>query len=244
MGKRKTILVVDDNADFLSSLSSLLEQWDYRSLEARSGGDALASLRRHKPDLMLLDWILPDATGLDVLSAIRSDPELAATKTIVITGHSHLANEPILLHGRRILQKPVQLGVLREAIDEAILRRPLEVLIADDMNDVGKAIAFGLRYHGMTVRQCNGGDECVALFSEHRNTIDVVLLDVQMPNLDGPETLAALRQIDPNVKAAFITGNLGKYSSEQLFQAGALRVLQKPILPFTLARDILAMVGK
>jgi DNA-binding NarL/FixJ family response regulator len=58
--------------------------------------------------------------------------------------------------------------------------------------------------------------------------IDVVLMDVQMPGLYGPQTFTLLREIDPHVRCVFMSGNTGRYSAEELIALGASRVLSKP----------------
>jgi len=71
-----------------------------------------------------------------------------------------------------------------------------------------------------------------------------VLLDVQMPDLDGPDTLAALQKINPGVRFCFISGNTGKYHTEQLWAMGAAHVLQKPFASLSLlARLLWRLVG-
>jgi len=67
-----------------------------------------------------------------------------------------------------------------------------------------------------------------------------VLLDVRMPEMDGPQTLAALRSINPEVRCCFMSGHTGDYSAEQLLELGASHVFQKPFglseLAWTLQR--------
>ena len=64
-----------------------------------------------------------------------------------------------------------------------------------------------MRSHGLAVWLAADGPEAVELYRGHRDTIDVVLLDVQMPGLDGPATLTALREFDPGVLCCFMTGH-------------------------------------
>jgi CheY-like chemotaxis protein len=63
----------------------------------------------------------------------------------------------------------------------------------------------------------------------------VVLLDVRMPELDGPGTLAALQTLDPQVRCCFMSGYLGGYTEERLLSLGAAAVLPKP---FQLANTV------
>ena len=103
-----------------------------------------------------------------------------------------------------------------------------EVLVVEDEPAVLRMLDFALRCHGFLVRAASGGGAAVGLYERHRGTVDVVLLDVRMPGMDGPRTLAALRRIDPGVRCVFMSGNTGEYRAEQLLALGAARVLPKP----------------
>ncbi|MDB5306735.1 MAG: cheY 2 [Gemmataceae bacterium] len=103
-----------------------------------------------------------------------------------------------------------------------------EVLVADDEPALLAMLDFALRFHGFAVRRAAGGEAAVRAFGRHRRTVDVALLDVQMPGMDGPRTLAALREIDPAMRCVFMSGDTGPYTAEQLLALGAVRVLPKP----------------
>jgi CheY-like chemotaxis protein len=104
------------------------------------------------------------------------------------------------------------------------------VLVVEDHADVRQLLGIALPRFGLPVWLAAGGREAVRLYREHRPEIGVVLLDVRMPDLDGPETLAALRELDPAVRVVFMTGNSWPYTTEELLALGAARVLEKPIL--------------
>jgi two-component system phosphate regulon response regulator PhoB len=78
---RERILLVDDEADIVELLEYNLRQAGYTVVTARDGNTALAEVRRQKPDLVLLDWMLPDILGTDVCKRLRRD---ASTSTIPI----------------------------------------------------------------------------------------------------------------------------------------------------------------
>jgi CheY-like chemotaxis protein len=110
------------------------------------------------------------------------------------------------------------------------------VLLAEDDEVVRQMLAVALGYHGFRVWQAAGGREAVALYRGHGGSIGVVLLDVQMPDPDGPRTLALLRELDPAVPVVFVSGDTGRYTAEQLRSLGAAGVLQKPF-------DVADLVG-
>jgi len=103
-----------------------------------------------------------------------------------------------------------------------------EVLVVDDEPAVLAMLDFALRSHAFVVRRASGGAAAVDTFRRHRATVAAVLLDVQMPEMDGPQTLSALREIEPGVCCVFMSGNTGRYAPEELRALGAAQVLQKP----------------
>jgi CheY-like chemotaxis protein len=66
------------------------------------------------------------------------------------------------------------------------------------------------------------------LFWRHREMIDLVLLDVCMPGLDGPQTATALQQLEPRIRFCFMSGDLGGYTDRKLRELGALALIPKP----------------
>ncbi len=102
------------------------------------------------------------------------------------------------------------------------------VLVVDDEHLVRVMLQLGLERDGFQVWTATNGREAVELYREHRDEIAVVLLDVRMPGLDGPATLDALRQLSPEVRACFMTGDPGAYDPVGLRQRGAAHVVAKP----------------
>ncbi len=119
---------------------------------------------------------------------------------------------------------------------------PLEVLIAEDHDQVRMLLSLALRVGGFSVRVACSGEEAVDLYRRHRP--HVVLLDVQMPGLDGPQTLAALRQIDPHVRAVFMSGNTGDYTVADLLDLGAACVISKPFRLDDLTQTLRGVAGR
>lgn len=83
-----TILVVDDTPPNVKLLRLILDDAGYKVLEASSGEEALATLKREKPDAMILDVRMPGMTGYEVCAAVRADPEFATLPVIMVTALS------------------------------------------------------------------------------------------------------------------------------------------------------------
>jgi CheY-like chemotaxis protein len=105
---------------------------------------------------------------------------------------------------------------------------PAGVLAVDDDPAVLCLLAAWLRREGFEVWPACQGGQAVELYQRHRHAIVAVLIDVRMPGMDGPQTLAALRQLDASVPCCFLTGDPAPYTEEGLLQLGAVRVFRKP----------------
>jgi two-component system, OmpR family, response regulator len=106
--------------------------------------------------------------------------------------------------------------------------RPTGVLVIEDERLMLKAMEQGLRKRGFVVWAAPDGGEGVDLYRRFGSQIDVVLSDVQMPVLDGPKTLDALREINPCVRFCFMTGDTRSATLTNLLRRGAMRVFTKP----------------
>ena len=85
MDTKGTILVVDDNRDNIEILRAFLESRGYVVAEAPDGKSALARLDELKPDLVLLDVMMPGMDGWQVCRTIKNHPDLGATKVVMVT---------------------------------------------------------------------------------------------------------------------------------------------------------------
>ncbi len=119
----------------------------------------------------------------------------------------------------------------------------LGVLVVDDNHMVRIMVQLGLELYRFDVWLAPDGAEALRLYRKHRERIDVVLLDVRMPGLDGPQTLDALRELDPKVLVCFMSGDLGGYRPEELRQRGAAHLLAKPFHLDQLARTLRLLVN-
>ncbi len=115
--------------------------------------------------------------------------------------------------------------------EEAMIRQPHNkpgVLVVDDEHFVRSMVQLGLERNGFHVWLASGGRDAIDLYRKHRENIAVVLLDVRMPGLDGPETLEALRELNSEVRACFMSADTGAYGPEGLQERGAACVITKP----------------
>jgi DNA-binding response OmpR family regulator len=83
------ILVVDDNPDSVTIMRSILETQHYEVLVATSGNEALECLKKEKVDLVLLDVMMPEMSGLEVLERIKEEAATGRLPVILVTAKTH-----------------------------------------------------------------------------------------------------------------------------------------------------------
>jgi DNA-binding response OmpR family regulator len=134
MSGGETILVVEDNRDVRAFVTSALEAAGYTVVEAVTGWQALRTAESAPPDALLLDWQLPDITGLDVLRALRAGGCMSPAILMTGYGSEELAMIALRLGARDYLIKPFSPDELFKAIETALaesrLRRERDLLRA------------------------------------------------------------------------------------------------------------------
>lgn len=89
----KRILIIDDEPSIVISLEFLMGREGYEVRVARDGEAGLAAVRSDCPDLVVLDVMMPKLDGFAVLAAIRADPDLAATRVLMLTAKGREAEQ-------------------------------------------------------------------------------------------------------------------------------------------------------
>jgi len=114
----RTVLVADDDIDILSLVTRHLRTLDVNVLEASDGEEALRIAKRERPDLVILDVMMPGMTGWEVCRAIRDDDALGDTLVMMVTGIGERLNEMTspLYGANEFIDKPFDLGELDKKV--------------------------------------------------------------------------------------------------------------------------------
>ncbi len=118
----KKILIVDDDANILFLISEVLTRNGYEPLMAYSGASALELVKNHRPELVVLDIMMPGIDGFEVCRAIKADPGLAAVKIILLTAKIESADiqAGIAAGADAYFTKPFKIAELLEKIRELV----------------------------------------------------------------------------------------------------------------------------
>ena len=114
----KTVLIVEDNELNMKLFRDLLMAYGYKTIQTRSGMEALALARAHDPDLILMDIQLPEVSGLEVTKWIKEDDRLAEIPIVAVTAFAMKGDEQRILQGgcEAYLSKPISIGLFIETI--------------------------------------------------------------------------------------------------------------------------------
>lgn len=119
-------VIIDDEPDTTTYLSALLSDHGWRVRSANRADEGLALLAQDRPDVLLLDLMMPDRGGLSVLVAVRKDPNLAGLRVVVVSGiqqtltadyHAFMGRFKHF-HPDAYLDKPIDAQQLLAVLDE------------------------------------------------------------------------------------------------------------------------------
>ncbi|MGH7241853.1 MAG: HAMP domain-containing protein [Phycisphaerales bacterium] len=254
--RRRKLLVVEDNSAEQLSIKELLGHDDIDIDITGSGSDALSALRDKVYDCVVLDLRLQDMTGFQVLEEMKDDTMLRDLPVVVYTGKALSPEEDARLHtlARSVVVKGVESP--ERLLDETSLflhrvvghlpplkRQMLDKLHRSDDDLVGKrvlvvdddvrnifALSSVLERRGMEVLTASTGREAIATL-ETDEDVAIVLMDIMMPEMDGYETMRAIRQnpVFSRLPIVALTAKAMKGDREKCLDAGASDYLAKPV---------------
>jgi len=225
----KTVLVVDDDPDIAQLVRMQLESNGYRVLTASRGHKAVEVVKEDKIDLIVLDRLLPDVDGLDILDELKGAPSTAAIPIIMLTIVED-DGEAMARGASAYLIKPVNEQLLLEQVD-TVLTREGRVLIVEDDPDTADVLIRALRRVGFATKAASDGYE--ALAAARRVRPDVIIMDLRLPGMDGYEALSHLKRnittgtIPIIAISAHVTNPV--VERDRLIMLGATEFLLKPI---------------
>ena len=119
---QKTVLIIEDEEDAADMFAEMMRVSGYRVLKTSSSTPALMMLTAEKPDVVILDIMMPEISGLEILRQMRQDPELANLPVVVVSARSMPADIKIGMEAgaSMYLTKPVGFTELKEAIERAL----------------------------------------------------------------------------------------------------------------------------
>jgi two-component system, chemotaxis family, CheB/CheR fusion protein len=250
-GEPRRIVVADDDSEVRRLLREYLEGCGFGVLEAQNGLEALLHVKREHPAAVVLDVHMPRLGGVDALRRIRSfDPSIVIA---VVTGDEdpELHRRIVAEGAAAVFMKPVALPALAATLTlvargtspaPGATRPPLEtppaaprpaaaarasVLVVDDEDIVRDLLLDFLQPLGYQVQVA--ADAVTALRRLGQAAVDLVLLDVEMPGLNGLAALPSIRALAPEAAIVIVSGVTDATLASLAMAHGAFDYLTKPI---------------
>ncbi|MDB5048094.1 MAG: DNA-binding response regulator, OmpR family, containings and winged-helix [Fibrobacteres bacterium] len=252
----RNLLVVEDNVDQRTAILELISDPDVEVDAVGTGAEALSLMRSKHFDCMVMDLGLPDMDGFAMIEQIKADPALREVPIVVYTGKDlstkqeaqlrevaqtiiikdvrsperlldetalflHRVQKRLPEHKRRMLEQLHQ--------SDALLQGKKVLVVDDDIRNIF-AMTSLLERHGMEVITAENGRDAVEIMGKGLH-IDAVLMDIMMPEMDGYDTMRAIRQM-PQYQALPIialTAKAMKGDREKCIEAGASDYISKPV---------------
>lgn len=258
----KKVLVVDHNKTSLLILERMLRSFSLEVTTLRNPLEACELLQRKDFDLLVLDFNLPELSGIELYKRLVANTEIALPKTIFVsaTGRESYYNQVNQLGVKNFLVKPINQSLMFDAVMNALngtawsqanmvqneeshikhqkALADKRILLVED-NDINQLVAKDiLEQVGIQVSIANNGEE--AIKHVHANKFDAVLMDVQMPIMDGYKATGILRKTYSSTELPIIamTANALRGDREKSIESGMNDYISKPIDPKVLLQTL------
>ncbi|HEY6171158.1 MAG TPA: HAMP domain-containing protein, partial [Candidatus Kapabacteria bacterium] len=254
--KGRTLLLVEDNEMDSSNIVKMLKHDSLKITVARTGSQALKHLKDKSYDSVILDYMLPDVTGLELLDKINDQSSADITPVIVYSAKQFnkkeasqlkqlsstvllkdvssldrlLEEAAMYLHLEHKSLKPEKQSIIENIrVKEDVLIGKQVLVVDDDVRNLF-ALTTAFERYNMDVLTAESGREAINLLNE-KESIDIVLMDIMMPEMDGYETTQKIRREakNSNLPIIAVTAKAMKGDRQKCLEAGASDYITKPV---------------
>jgi len=235
-----SVLVIDDDAAIRTLLTQHLEPAGYRVHTSERGRDGLEAALRHRPDAFIVDLLLPDLTGFDVIDALRADERTKRSPIIVFTAadlkddeRRRLKDRVLAIAEKGEMTPGAIVDALRRALDGVATAQLAErspcVLVVDDHEPNRRLAQSMIERLGYRVVLAEDGAQGIEL--ARRESPRLIFMDLAMPNMDGFEAARRLRAAPETsgVPLVALTALAMRGDEERALAAGFDAYISKPI---------------
>ncbi|MGY3715952.1 response regulator [Sutcliffiella cohnii] len=247
----KRVLIIDDDPMQRNSLMELIGEHNIIMKAVASGKEAMEQIKKNHYDILILDLGLPDTSGFKLLESLANESGNEHQKIFIYTGRDLTSKEEIQLqryadsiivkdgYSPERLKEELTLFLQTEQTEEEPIIQEtvhtqlddIHVLIVDDDVRNVFALSNALELYGMKVSFAENGREGIEILKASHN-IDIVLMDIMMPEMDGYEAIQLIRtdlRLDTPIIA--LTAKAMKEDRDKCIEVGASDYIVKPVLP-------------
>jgi DNA-binding response OmpR family regulator len=242
---KKSILIIEDDPFLGDILSQKLRKEEFDVTLVADGGEGLKQISARKPDLVLLDIILPTMNGYEILEARQKDPAIATIPVIIISNSgqpveinralslgikdylvkAQMDPDDVLAKVRKFFQGAAESsGEVRSTADRLLGQK---VLWIEDDSFLSDLAAAKLKHEGCTALYAKDGEQALEILKTE--VPNIIMLDLVLPGMSGFDVLQAIRQNHAlDAVPVVVLSNLGQEKDiEKSKQLGAIKHLVK-----------------
>jgi signal transduction histidine kinase/CheY-like chemotaxis protein len=256
------ILAVDDDPGVLAYFREIMDRLGIYCDTAGSAAEALELVDKNDfYSMYFIDWKMPETDGIELAKRLKEKGNGNSENILIMISYKELQcieKDAKDAGFTRFLPKPMFPSNVADLITETLGIRPVtpqeklkmyagifkgkKILLAEDVEINREIVQMLLEHTLLEIDNAKDGEEAVGLFSESPDKYDLILMDIQMPRLDGYEAAKIIRRLDfPTAKAIPIiamTANVFKEDVDKCLQAGMNGHISKPIDPETLLEKL------
>ena len=228
-GDRYLIEIIDDDPDILKLLKMYLEDEGFHVVTAETAARGLVIAQELKPDALVLDVLLPDQDGFNVLETLKSNSETAQIPVLILSVIKEKL-KGMNLGAAEYLVKPVGHSLLKTTIQKILEKsgRPKTILIVDDEEDTLHLLRDRLNEEGFHTVEASNGKDAIAKATE--NCPDLILLDIMMPEVNGWDVMEELqrKETTASIPVVVLSAATAEADLQRGYRMGIKNYLTKP----------------
>ena len=217
------ILIVDDDSSVRITMAGVLEDAGNTVFEAEDGYQAIELVKKNDYDIIFMDIKMPGINGVDTYLEIKKMKKKSAVIMMTAFSVEDLIEKAINEGAYTVLHKPFDMNKALELI--AGLKNPA-ILITDDELSTRDMLKLFLEEKGYRIETAENGKEAVEKVKA--GNIDIVFMDVKMPEMDGVEAFIKIKGISKDINVIMMTGYSVEDMLERAIMNGAFSSIYKP----------------
>ena len=226
MPNQTSVLVVDDDTNFCTTLSNILGKKGYATATAGSGQRAIEIVKEKPVDVILMDIKMPVMNGVEAYKSIKQIRPSAVIIFMTAFSVEELVKDAIKEGAYAVIKKPFNIDTVVNMIEKS--RNGALLAVVDDDPNIGKTMKNVLERKGYSITTCQTGEEAIALAKDRPRNI--FFIDMKLPVLNGLETYLEIRKANPEAVVVMMTAYRQEMDEmvRQAIEKGAYSCLYKP----------------
>lgn len=227
-----SVLIVDDDDHLCELLTLKLKEQGISVESVRNGDTALKILGLKRPDLLILDIMMPGMSGHELLRSLKQNPEFLSIPVIMLTGKSADKDVTHAIHSGAMdyIVKPFDPDALIKKVNDILESVRRTVLIVDNDPFIVQLLENKYKYQGYKIMTADNGVRAWNII--YRDKPDIVILDIIMPGMDGLAVLKNMQEDEntKNIPVIVVSTRVEKEQIQEAMDAGANEYVPKPFI--------------